>query len=835
MTEQFDLTGARSHGRLLRSQKLYDEALSAFISALEFCGNDKPARSDIHDEIARLYLEQKKHELSINESKKAIDANCANPGAHMSLGMAYKERKQYAEALGEYDKALKHCKDNGEMESNIRNEMAQVLFEQKELDPSIAELKKALESNKDNTLSRLWLGMVYREKKQYGKALAELDTALKSCKDNRESESNIRCERALVYFEQGDYDQAVTELNKAFELNIESERAYSSLLAKIYKKQKNIDLCVETNGKYLKMWEDEDYARNRELELKLRALGNAGLPAGALKAKIIRTPYFAPAKKDILNYSLLLPIGMGQIVSYLRANGAQIDQDDLYIRLNHDNLFGKPEEKIDASVFWDEKRILAYSGGKDDPYIESVMERVGEKTSLEGYSVIMLSMPWEFENPSGHMFALAFAKFIKARYGPFIIAGGDDCKIDSFAKYDTSHIDLIGRGKGEKLLFAVLTALKYQLRVDKTLCLPVKFEGKIVSAAEASPFGTTPDYSDLPLHLYQYGNSRTVYGAGAEPGTTVNEFNNSRLMVAPFMLMEGCFYECIFCSCSDTADVSTLTPAKAVERLGDLSRRYGIKNFFFLNSLINISKKYVNEFCDEIINSKLDILWSDCARADNLDRDMLIKMRKAGCVRLIYGMETASPKLLEYIDKGISLRRLEDILRWTDEAGIMSGLEIICGFPGETQEDLRMTVDYIKKNSAYLNTVYCNTLSLYQGSKLYSFPEKYGLKNITENCSCGADTKTGYDEINGLRWEDRLKEANRAFGYIAENIRDKNFNVFSNEYEHLMFYLYSKFDDKNKVVKTFNEILRAYRDEGAPAALKPAGATPECAPQAGAH
>ena len=100
----------------------------------------------------------------------------------------------------------------------------------------------------------------------------------------------------------------------------------------------------------------------------------------------------------------------------------------------------------------------------------------------------------------------------------------------------------------------------------------------------------------------------------------------------------------------------------------ELKEEYNTSFFFFLSSTINISKKYINELCDEIIKNNLNIYWSDCARFNEMDKETLIKMRKAGCIRLIYGLETASPKMLKYIDKRITLEQASRVIKETHEA-----------------------------------------------------------------------------------------------------------------------------------------------------------------------
>ena len=919
LKKAMEFGGEKENGRVLlgtayKWNKQYSEALGEFNAALGACGDNAEILSNIHHEIARVYLDQKKYGPAITESSKALELDGRNGDAFISLALAYEHNKQYDEALSAYDAALELRGDNGRAEADIRVQKARVHIDRNDYEPALLELKKALGSDKDNAAIHLSLARVYREKNQYDDALAFCNAALKLRFDDQKELSNVHNEFARVYLAQQKYDFAVGEARKALELNREDEHShlllaeaykgmknYSEALAeykaaleingdnagsgakihgemarlleqsdpelsiaeykkaielgdgaeetrralgalyaareeyeaaekeftealkirpssgalrelvKIYKKQKRIDLCLETNAGYLKAQEDEDRRSNAELERKIKALGKDGEP-GTFKVKIIRTPYFGPWKDGALNYSLLLPYGMGRIAGYLRSNGIPVDQDDLYIRLNHDNMFGKKEDGIDPDLFLDENRITAYSLGGEDAGLDFVMEKIEAKTGLSGYNVILLSVSGEIENQSGYLFVLAFTRYLKKKYNPFIIAGGTDREIDALLKRDTRDIDLVGRGKGEKLLFAALTALKYGSPLYGSPDLPLSIYGKVAKATENSPFGVSPDYGGLPRHLYGYRSSRALEGAGAELSEIVEGFNKSDISIAPYMLMEGCFYECIFCACSNTKEIFSLSPKQAVAQLRELNEKYGIRYFFFLNRLINVSKKFMNEFCDELIASKLDILWSDCARADNLDRELLLKMRKAGCVRLIYGLETASPRLLKFIDKRIKPERLEDIIRWTDEAGILSGLEIILGFPGETREDLQITVDFINRNKAYLNTVYCNILYVEKTSKLYSFPERYGIKNLSDVAYSDAslsNLKLGYDEINGLSWEERLKYMARAHDYVLAETGNEDFKPLYYEHEHLMFYLYSKFKDKKKIVDVFNAIGRA--------------------------
>lgn len=767
----------------------YSEAEKEFKKAIMLYVESKEA----HYELGKVYYIQNKFKEAEEELKKALkiskkkrdvekEYSAGNVSACLMLGKVYKVTNQHEKALKKYGQAVKLCKGDKIIEEETYTDTAQIYFEQNKYEQAIADAKKALEINPRNILACLLLARVYEKTNRYEDALGELKNAEKIVEDRPEMQMSYD-DKEYIYFS----------------------------LAKIYKKLKKFDLSSEASSKYLEVEALNDKKNNAELINTFKEAGN-NKEAKALRVKILRTPYFEDRSKDEIDYSLLMPLGMSQIVSYLRSNGIELDQDDLYIKINYENMFGEEKDSIDTEIFYDENRVIEYSAGKDDAYMDSIMEKAEVKSKMSGYDVVLLSIPEGLVNISGYLFALSYIRYIKKKYNPVIIIGGPQSAVDSMRKYDTKNIDYIVLGRGEKVLFRMLSALKYKVDFNKIHDIEITGNGKLIEYKEGI-LGVEPDFDDLPINLYEFKKPDTASDLDKEIDNELSDFYNSKIMVMPFMLMQGCFYECIFCNDANSTVVLSRDPKKAVKNLRSLKERYGVKCFLFLNNAINLSKKYVNDFCDELINAKLDILWSDCARADNLDREMLAKMRRSGCIRLIYGMETASPRLLKYIDKKINLERLEDVLSWTSGSGIWTGLETITGFPQETDADLKMSIDFIHRNKANIDTVYYNALMLPKQSKLYLNPEKYGIKNLH-----GVDFKkdsrdmlrtisSGYDEIGGLKWEDKLKQMVEGFKYVQKETDGIENPFFKYEMEHFLFYLYSKYDNKKEIIRIINKVI----------------------------
>jgi hypothetical protein len=173
-------------------------------------------------------------------------------------------------------------------------------------------------------------------------------------------------------------------------------------------------------------------------------------------------------------------------------------------------------------------------------------------------------------------------------------------------------------------------------------------------------------------------------------------------------------------------------------------------------------------------------------------------------------METASPRLLKYINKKIDLRQLENTLRWSDEAGIWSGLEVICGLPHENAEDIQATADFLNAHQQYINRVYLNHFDLRENTPLYNFPDKHGLERIFEvNQYAQKDfisyVRFGFNEAGGLSWLDKARQIEHSLVTVQENCQ-LGLRYFTDE--HLLFFLYSRFTDKKKINSIYLKIVR---------------------------
>lgn len=112
--------------------------------------------------------------------------------------------------------------------------------------------------------------------------------------------------------------------------------------------------------------------------------------------------------------------------------------------------------------------------------------------------------------------------------------------------------------------------------------------------------------------------------------------------------------------------------------------------------------------CDTLIAEKIGMRFKISARVDTVDPEMLDRLHLAGCYRIHYGVESGVQRLLDYLDKGVSLAQIRQAFAMTRRAGIETYAYIMFGIPTETLDDIRATrrfVDELRPN--HVNFAVC--------------------------------------------------------------------------------------------------------------------------------
>ena len=156
-------------------------------------------------------------------------------------------------------------------------------------------------------------------------------------------------------------------------------------------------------------------------------------------------------------------------------------------------------------------------------------------------------------------------------------------------------------------------------------------------------------------------------------------------------------------------------------------------NYFYFNGLLlNGNLKNLEIFCDLIIENNIKISWAGQAVVRNdMSLELLTKMKKAGCGWVGYGIESGSQKVLDAMNKNFIVSKAIDLFKNTKEAGISFQINMMCGFPIETEEDFCETLKFLTSVRPYVDSILASQsfFTLEKGTYIKKHPEKFGIIN----------------------------------------------------------------------------------------------------------
>lgn len=193
----------------------------------------------------------------------------------------------------------------------------------------------------------------------------------------------------------------------------------------------------------------------------------------------------------------------------------------------------------------------------------------------------------------------------------------------------------------------------------------------------------------------------------------------------------GCPYRCIFCLWPEVlykGRVMLRSPVKIVEEMRFIKKEYGAREVYFDDDCFNISVARVMEVCRAIISGKVNIPWITEMRCNNVNYEMLKAMKKSGCIKILYGVESGNQDILDKSRKNITLEQIRGAFRLTRQAGIKSHATFMFGLPGETRETIEETMKLARELTP--DTIQCSIALPYPGTEFYDMAKRNGTLKI---------------------------------------------------------------------------------------------------------
>jgi len=248
------------------------------------------------------------------------------------------------------------------------------------------------------------------------------------------------------------------------------------------------------------------------------------------------------------------------------------------------------------------------------------------------------------------------------------------------------------RGRGEAVPFIAGLGYKKDGQV-------VKNKPEYIKNLDDVPF---PARHLLPMHLYD----RTIEFLSVKPADTMS-------------IVRGCPFNCAFCETKKLwgNTCRTFSASRVVDEIQYLQNKFGSRGVYFINDNFTIKKDVTMEICDIIKQRNIDFRWACDTRPDLINLELLQKMHSAGCETIWFGVESGSPRVLERLNKKITLEQVQDAVKMCRKAEIQVACSFIMGVPGETVADMEQSLQFALK----LDPDWCrfNIYVAYPDSVLY--------------------------------------------------------------------------------------------------------------------
>ena len=273
------------------------------------------------------------------------------------------------------------------------------------------------------------------------------------------------------------------------------------------------------------------------------------------------------------------------------------------------------------------------------------------------------------------------------------------------------NVDFVIIGEGEDTVLKLVESLSNQLPFEEIDGTAFRKDGQIVINPEV---GFIRNLDELPfpawdlLQMKEYAKLRVGHGPF--------------ILRTPFFSVitsRGCPGKCIFCSIHSIYGYQwrARSAKNVVDEIDILKKVYGINQVDFEDDNLLLDKKRMEALCDEILERKLDISWGtpNGVAINHIDHNLLIKMKRAGCFSLSFGIESGNEHIRNnIIRKPISVKHAQEVVKWCKELNIWTHGFFIFGFPGENEKTFRETINFAKwldldSSSFFIATPYPGT------------------------------------------------------------------------------------------------------------------------------
>ena len=233
----------------------------------------------------------------------------------------------------------------------------------------------------------------------------------------------------------------------------------------------------------------------------------------------------------------------------------------------------------------------------------------------------------------------------------------------------------------------------------------VEGQGELTLARIVETLKNGGDLKDVPNIIYLEKDQLQRTKVVAENNSLDENFIDWRRFsdeqLGPTLQMRtarSCAFKCSFCNYPNRAGALTLASLDVIEKELDSMRALGnVKNVVIIDDTFNVPYPRFKEICRMMIKNDYQFNWFSYFRCSNSDEEGIELMARSGCKGVFLGIESGSPTILQNMNKSATIEKYAKGIELLRRNGIMTFGSFITGFPGETEETVQETIDFIRQ------------------------------------------------------------------------------------------------------------------------------------------
>jgi len=378
------------------------------------------------------------------------------------------------------------------------------------------------------------------------------------------------------------------------------------------------------------------------------------------------------------------------------------------------------------------------------------MNEIVERSKEYNPDIIVLTGMTPFYNIAVECATLLKAKNIRAA----ICVGGQHITIMEEKAFN-EPFDYGFVGDGEEAWLKFLEAYEKKSEPSNVPGLIYREDGKIKKNKRASASKNLDHYPMAAYHLLKMGEYKIGTLKGKLPFTSI-------------MTFRGCPWKCIFCASDQLATTRILKRSiqSCVGEIQHIVKTYGIRHFMIVDDVLTLVRKRTVEFCEEIIKRKLNITFEGSTRANLLDEDLVILMKRAGLIRLSFGLETVDEDMRKTMQKKVPLEAYNQSNALLNKYDIEALNSVMLGLPGETEANVMKTLNFLSKAKEVKQANFAIAVP-YPGTKFHEMAANGlgGMELLSDNFTEYRRYGQAVTKVNNLGPEDLIRLQNE--GYVS--------------------------------------------------------------------